>query len=180
MIWVFAAVVLCLAVAVPGFRKLLLILGAIIVCIVLLIVLNQKELKQTPSTNYQPEPPTPPAPPPKLIPPENIEVRDIRSDFSGPGGRVSNVTVRLFNKSPVDTLGEASYRLTIADCKIVANKSSKTTEDCATVDDKTGSFRYLEIPPQQARDDSLTVQGFGVTILGSPRITIKVTSAQAK
>jgi hypothetical protein len=38
----------------------------------------------------------------------------------------------------------------------------------------------LSIPPQEARDVSLTVKNLGVTILGLPRIDLTVTAAQAE
>jgi len=169
-----------LAVAVPGFRKVLLIGGAVIVGFVLLIVLHDKELNQTSSTSHQAGPPQLSAPPPKLIPPTSVEVRDMRTDFPGYSHQVSRVTVRLFNNSTKDTLKKADFRLLIADCKNIANKTAKKGGDCVTVDDETGSFDYLSIPPQQARDVSLTVKNLGVTILGSPQIDFKITSAQAE
>jgi len=169
--------VLLLAVAVPGFRKVLLIGGAMIVGLVLLVVLKESATKQTPSTIYQPEPPTPP---PKQIPPASIEARDIRTDFPGYGRQVSRVTVRLFNNLTKETLKKADFRLLIADCKNIANKAAKKDGDCVTVDDETGSFDYLSVPPQEARDVSLTVKSLGVTILGSPQIDLKITSAQAE
>jgi len=180
LVIIFAAVVLLLAVAVPGFRKVLLIGGVVIVGLVLLVVLNQSTTKQTPSAMYQPGLAVPPLPPPRLIPPSSIEVRDMRTDFPGYSHQVSRVTVRLFNNSTNETLKKADFRLLIADCKNVANKAAKKTGDCVTVDDETGSFDYLNVPPQEARDVSLTVKNLGVTILGSPRIDLTVTGAQAE
>ncbi len=177
---IFAAVVLLLAVAVPGFRKVLLIVGAVIVGFVMLVVLHDRELNQTTSKDYQPGPPPSSAPPPKPIPPTTIEVRDMRTDFPGYSHQVSRVTVRLFNNSTQQTLKRADFRLLIADCKNVANKAVKMSGDCVTVDDETGSFDYLNVPPQEARDVSLTVKNLGVTILGSPQIDFKITSAQAE
>jgi hypothetical protein len=176
MVWISAAVVLLLAVAVPGFRKVILICGAVIVGIVVISLIATQ--KQTPSTYYASKPSSPPPAPPKIIPPASIEVRDIRSDFSG--SYISHVTVRLFNNSSTETLKKAEYRLMVADCKSVKNNLAKKSEDCTTVDDETGSFEYLTIPPQQARDTSLSVQGAGVRILGSPRIDLTVTAAQAE
>jgi len=177
---IFAAVVLWLAVAVPRIRKALLIGGVVVVGLVLLVVLNESTTKQTPSTIYQPGLAVPPLPPPKLIPPASIEARDIRTDFPGYGRQISRVTVRLFNNSTQETLKKADFRLLIADCKNVANKAAKKSGDCVTVDDETGSFDYLNVPPQEARDVSLTVKNLGVTILGSPRIDFTVTAAQAE
>lgn len=177
---IFAAVVLWLAVAVPGFRKVLLIGGVVIVGVVLLVVLKESTTKQTPSAIYQPGLAVPALAPPKLIPPASIEARDIRTDFPGYGRQISRVTVRLFNNSTQETLKKADFRLLIADCKGVANKTAKKSGDCVTVDDETGSFDYLNVPPQEARDVSLTVKNLGVTILGSPRIDLTVTAAQAE
>jgi hypothetical protein len=180
MVWIFAAVVLLLAVAVPGFRKVLLVGGAVVVCLVLLVVIRESATKQTPSASYQPGPPAPPAPAPKFILPTSIEARDIRTDFPGYSHQVSRVTVRLFNNSTKETLKKADFRLLIADCKNTANNAAMKGGDCVTVDDETGSFDYLSIPPQEARDVSLTVKNLGVTILGSPQIDFKITSAQAE
>ena len=180
LVIIFAAVVLLLAVAVPGFRKFLVIGGVVIVGLVLLVVLNQSTTKQTPSAIYQPGLAVPPLSPPQLIPPTSIEARDIRTDFPGYGRQISRVTVRLFNNSTQETLKKADFRLLIADCKNVANKAAKNSGDCVTVDDETGSFDYLNVPPQEARDVSLTVKNLGVTILGSPRIDLTVTAAQAE
>lgn len=104
----------------------------------------------------------------------------MRTDFPGYSHQVSRVTVRLFNNSTNETLKKADFRLLIADCKNVANEAAKKTGDCVTVDDETGSFDYLNVPPQEARDVSLTVKNLGVTILGSPRIDFTVTGAQAE
>jgi len=177
---IFAAVVLWLAVAVPGFRKVLLIGGVVIVGLVLLVVLKQSTTKQTPSAIYQPGLAIPSLSPQKLIPAASIEARDIRTDFPGYGRQISRVTVRLFNNSTQDTLKKADFRLLIADCKNVANKAVKNSGDCVTVDDESGSFDYLNIPPQEARDVSLTVRNLGVTILGSPQIDLTITAAQAE
>ena len=177
---IFAAVVLWLAVAVPGIRKVLLIGGVVIVGLVLLVVFKESTTKQTPSASYQPGLAVPPLSPPQLIPPTSIEARDIRTDFPGYGRQISRVTVRLFNNSTQATLKKADFRLLIADCKNVANKAAKNSGDCVTVDDETGSFDYLNVPPQEARDVSLTVKNLGVTILGAPRIDLTVTAAQAE
>ncbi len=177
---ILAAIVLLLAVAVPGFRKVLLLGGLVIVALVLLVVLNESPTKQTPSAIYQPGLAVPALSPPKLIPPGSIEARDIRTDFPGYGRQISRVTVRLFNNSTQETLKKADFRLLIADCKNVANKAAKNSGDCVTVDDETGSFDYLNVQPQEARDVSLTVKNLGVTILGSPRIDLTVTAAQAE
>jgi hypothetical protein len=177
---IFAVVVLWLAVAVPGIRKVLLIGGVVIVGLTLLVVLNESTTKQPASAIYQPGLAVPPLAPPKLIPPASIEARDIRTDFPGYGRQISRVTVRLFNNSRQETLKKADFRLLIADCKNVANKAAKESGDCVTVDDETGSFDYLNVPPQEARDVSLTVKNLGVTILGSPRIDLTVTAAQAE
>lgn len=175
-----AAVVLWLAIAAPGIRKVLLIAGVVIVGLVLLVVLNESTTKQTPPAIYQPGLAVPPPSPPKLIPPASIEARDIRTDFPGYGRQISRVTVRLFNNSTQETLKKADFRLLIADCRNVANKAARKSGDCVTVDDETGSFDYLNVPPQEARDVSLTVRNLGVTILGSPRIDLTVTAAQAE
>ncbi len=177
---ILAAIVLLLAVAVPGFRKVLLLGAVVIIGLVLLVVFNESSTKQTPSAIDQPGLAVPPSPPPKLIPPASIEARDIRTDFPGYGRQISRVTVRLFNNSTQETLKKADFRLLIADCKNVANKVAKKSGDCVTVDDETGSFDYLNVPPQEARDVSLTVKNLGVTILGSPRIDFTVTAAQAE
>jgi hypothetical protein len=152
----------------------------VIVGLVLLVVLNESPTKQTPSAIYQPGLAVPPPPPPKLIPPASIEARDIRTDFPGYGRQISRVTVRLFNNSTQEALKRADFRLLIADCKNAANKVAKKSGDCVTVDDETGSFDYLNVPPQEARDVSLTVKNLGVTILGSPRIDFTITAAQAE
>ena len=176
---IFAVVVLWLAVTVSGIRKFLLIGGVLIVGLVLLVVLNESTTKQTTSASYQPGLAVPPLSPPRLIPPASIEARDIRTDFPGYGRQISRVTVRLFNNSTQETLKKADFRLLIADCKNVAIEAAKSG-DCVTVDDETGSFDYLNVPPQEARDVSLTVKNLGVTILGSPRIDLTVTAALAE
>jgi hypothetical protein len=169
-----------LAVAVPRFRKVLLIGGVVIVGLVLLVVLNQSATKQTPSAIYQTGLAAPALPPPKRIPPASIEVRDIRTDFPGYRRQISRVTVQLFNNSTQEALKKTDFRLLIADCSNIANQSAKNHGDCVTVDDETGSFDYLNIPPQEARDVSLTIKNLGATILGSPRIDLIVTAAQAE
>jgi hypothetical protein len=122
----------------------------------------------------------PPLPPPKLIPPASVEVRDIRTDFPGYGRQISRVTVRLFNNSAKETLKKINFRLLIADCRNIENRAAKNSGDCVTVDDETGSFDYLNVPPQETRDVSLTIKNLSVTILGSPRTDLRVTAAQAE
>ena len=180
LVIIFAAVVLLLAVAVPGFRKVLLIGGVVIVGLVLLVVLKESPTKQTPSAIDQPGLAVPALAPPKLIPPASIEARDIRTDFPGYGRQISRVTVRLFNNSTQETLKKADFRLLIADCRNIENRPAKNRGDCVTVDDETGSFDYLNVPPQEARDVSLTIKNLSVAILGSPRIDLTVTAAQAE
>jgi hypothetical protein len=182
MVWIFAAVVLWLAVAVPSFRKILLIGAGVVVCVIVLVILFDSLPKDKESSKLTPAASALPPPTPKPIPPDDVETGEMRSDFVGSGGQVRNVTVRLFNHSVNETLSKADYRLTIADCKGRPGTKANATGgvSCATVHDETGSFEYIRIPPQQARDVSLTVQGFGVTILGSPKIDLKITAAQAE
>lgn len=179
MIWIFAAVVLVLAVAVPGFRKVLLVGFAVICGLALLIWFSNS--RPSPNTPVEAAAPlTVTAPPPKLIPVDQVEVGEIRSDFGGYNRQVSNITARIFNNSTTDTLKSADYRLNVDDCKKVTQTSAAEKRSCTTVHEETGSFTYLSVPPQQARDVNLTLQPFGVTVLGFARIKVQITAARAE
>jgi hypothetical protein len=182
MVWVFAAVVLFLAVLVPGFRKVILVGGAILgVVIAIVILANFGGQGKSQTTVSAPSAPVnfPPREPPKLIPADQIQTGELRSNFDG--HRISFITVRIHNNSEQDTLDSADFRLTVDDCERAQGDTTKHTSRCATVHDERGSFS-LEVPPKQARDVALTLQPAwtDVTILGSPQVKVLVTTARAK
>jgi hypothetical protein len=181
MVWVFAAVVLCLAVLVPGFRKVILVGGAILGVVVAIVILaNLGGQGKSQTTVSAPSAPVsfPLQQPPKLIPADQIQTGELRSNFDG--HRISFITVRIHNNSEQDTLDSADFRLTVDDCERAQGDTTKHTR-CATVHDERGSFT-LEVPPTQARDVALTLQPAwtDVTILGSPQVRVLVTTARAK
>jgi hypothetical protein len=181
MIWIFAAVVLCLAVFLPAFRKVILVGVALLVIVVVLIVNSWRTPTQTTSSSpptVRPQAPTlQPRAPPREIPVKQVEVDNIRFDFgAAQGNRLRALTARIYNNSAEDTLDRAEYQLLIEDCEL------KGAARCTTVDDEKGSF-YLEVPPRQARDTIFQLKAppwDEVTILGSPRIKVLITRALAK
>jgi hypothetical protein len=178
MVWLFAAVVLCLAVMVPGFRKVVLIGGAIVIVLIVLFVLAPNGSKAPDVTPPATSAPLQPPAPPKLIPPDQVEAADLRSNFYGK--TVSAITARIYNNSEQDTLESATFRLTVDDCER-SGGTKKRASPCATVHDETGTF-YLEVPPKQARDVSISLKPEWpqVSILGSPQTRLLITEARAK
>jgi hypothetical protein len=184
VVWIFAAVVLWLAVAVPGFRKVLLIgvgLLAALAFIAFLVIEVKTSLEQkgtsknstpyaAPSSNSQP----PKAP--KEIPIEQLRI----GNFRGVSNPVQYFRARIYNDSPTDTLASLQYRLTIDDCSSVAMPESKDSRRCTRVHDETQWLNYPEVPPGQARDVSIEVRGSGVSVLGSPKIEVAPITARAK
>jgi hypothetical protein len=108
--WVFAGIVLCLAVFVPGFRKVLLIGAGVIAGIAALIAItssiqdeNRKAARREAARAEVQTPATPPTAP-KQIPATSAAAGEIRSDFQPGFTSVTHMTARIFNNSNTDTL----------------------------------------------------------------------------
>ena len=176
--WIFASIVLCLAVVGPYFRKMLLILSAAVIVIIAIIAINDSSRRassETAAASQSVSPPMPPPPPPREIPVRQIEVGNIWSNFGSNYqalNRIDQVSARIYNNAPDDALDTVEYQLLIEDCD---------GKRCVTVDDEKGSF-YLPIPHGQARDTGFALKGAGfgsIAILGRPRIKVLITKAIA-
>jgi hypothetical protein len=179
MAWIFAAVVLCLLVFVPAFRKAGLIIGAIVVGLGIVVWLissiadeRQRHTETQQTTSAQSSAPTPP----KTIPINEIRFTDLHWQFNQQR-QLGGVSFRMYNDSKTKTLDSYKYRLTIDDCR-TSDKESSTS--CATVHDQS-ALVYLTIPPMQARDTNISVpkEGYmvGPTILGKPRVNLEIIEA---
>jgi hypothetical protein len=179
MAWIFAAVVLCLLVFVPGFRKAALILLGVLAGIAFIAIIANS-IRDEQRRYAETHPPTPVQPSPTQIPRKTIPTALIRfSDLHwqlNQERRINSVSLRVYNDSETDTLDSIKYRLTIDDCRLM----DKASAHCATVHDQT-SLVYMNIPPKQARDASISVPvesyGASPTILGTPKLQLNIVEA---
>jgi hypothetical protein len=184
MAWIFAAVVLALVSAYgPGVRKVVLVVAGAVGALVLLGRIGEFDrlgrigefdrpfARPITQNNHVKKAPLRS---PKRIPPEQIEIGDLRSNFEAEGG--NSIDVRIHNNSPADTLASADYTILIDDCQGTEMEPSH----CATVSDDKGTI-VLEVPPREARDVTINAHGpYSVlTMLGHPRIRMTITAARA-
>ncbi len=205
MVWIFVAVVfLLLAVLSPGFRKFgLPLAGAAIVIIVALILLNEQNKPN----------PAPAATDSKVRPATHGRVRDfddflierqdkddpeaknriplaqvrfgqLKPTFGPQANAIQSIQARLYNDSKKFSLTDYSYYLVIQDC--VETKSSvPPTAECTTVYDQRQRGPSVVVPPNQARDITISIPVDSATfaptfkILGEARIELTPTDTRA-
>jgi hypothetical protein len=204
MVWIFAAVVLLLAVLSPRFRKFgLALAGATIVIIVALILLNERNKPN----------PAPAAIDPKARPATHgrmpdlddylIERQDkddpeaknrisltevrfgqIKPTFGPQANAIQSIQARLYNDSKRFSLTDFSYYLIVQDC-VGTEPHEASTAQCTTVYDQRQRGTPVVVPPNQARDITISIPVDSVTfaptfkILGKPRIELTPTDTRA-
>ena len=206
MVWIFVAVVfLLLAVLSPGFRKFgLPLAGAAIVIIVALILLNERNKPN----------PAPAATDSKVRPATHGRVRDfddylierqdkddpeaknrislaevrfgqLKPTFGPQANAIQSIQARLYNDSKKFSLTDYSYYLVIQDCVETKSSSVPSTAECTTVYDERRRGPPVVVPPNQARDITISIPVDSVTfaptfkILGEPRIELTPTDTRA-
>lgn len=154
MLWLLVAiVVLWLAVASSGFRRLLAILAGIVVIGIVLLFASLQVDQNARTKEAQAA---------KLrIPSTNVELVDMRM---GTDSSFVKLTGRVRNNDPTFTLTHVELRIRVQECPppVVGGEVK-----CETVGDTTESI-FVNVPPQQAReiDDYVSFSG-----IGSPRMT---------
>jgi hypothetical protein len=174
MAWIFAAVVVVLAVYSPDFRKVALVIGGAAGVFAFFARVGEFDRIPSPAITHNSSAKRLAVRPPKRIPTEQIEVGELRANSAGEG--VSSIDVRIHNHSAADTLASVDYALLIDDCQGTETEPSH----CATVSDEKGTI-VLEVPPTQARDVTINAHEpySDVTMLGHPRIKMIITAARA-
>jgi hypothetical protein len=204
MKWLFATVIVLLAVLLPKFRKFgLALAGVLILVIVVIMVTSRDQSKPTPA----PAPATAPIPSvgstrmqdfedyridrldkedpdaKGRIAPSEVRLEQIEPNLTPPGS-MHSIHIRLYNNSPRFTLTDYSYYLAVEDC-IDAKSKEPGAAECTTVYDQRSRGTPLTVPPGQARDITINLPADPVTqappfkILGKARIALNVTDTRA-
>ena len=204
MVWIFAAIVLLLALLSPRFRKFgLALAGATIVIIVALILLNERNKPN----------PAPAAIDPKARPAAHSSIPDlddylierqdkddpeaktrisltevrfgqIKPTFGPQANAIQSIQARLYNDSKRFSLTDYSYYLIVQDC-VGTEPHDASTAQCTTVYDQRRRGTPVVVPPNQARDITISIPVDSVTfaptfkILGKPRIELTPTDTRA-
>jgi hypothetical protein len=204
MVWIFAAVVLLLALLSPSFRKFGFVLaGAAILVIVVLILLNERnkpnpapaaiDSKAKPATHsrisdlddYLIERQDKDDPEAKSrISLAEVRFGQIKPTFGPQANAIQSIQARLYNDSKRFSLTDYSYYLVVQDCVETASHDPSIPE-CTTVYDQRRHGTPLVVPPNQARDITISIPVDAATfaptfkILGKPRIELAPTDIRA-
>jgi hypothetical protein len=204
MIWIFAAAVLLLAFLSPRFRKFgFALAGTTILMIVVLILLNERNKPNPPPTAINPE--SKPATRNRVsnlddylierqdkddpeaknrIPLSEVRFGQIKPIFGPQANAVQSIQARLYNDSKHFSLTDYSYYLIVQDC-VEAKPHDPSTAQCTTVYDQRQRGTPVVVPPNQARDISISIPVDSVTfapifkIFGQPRIELSPTDTRA-
>jgi hypothetical protein len=204
MVWIIAAIVLLLAVLSPGFRKFgLPLAGAAIVIIVALILVNERnkpvptpiaiDSKGSPATHskvsdlddYLIERHDKEDPEAKSrISLAEIRFGQIKPTFGPQANAIQSIQARLYNDSKRFSLTDYSYYLVVQDC-VEKNPHDPSIAECTTVYDRRQRGTPVVVPPNQARDITISIPVDSATfaptfkILGKPRIELTPTDTRA-
>jgi hypothetical protein len=204
MVWIFAAVVLLLAVLSPRSRKFGLVLAAAaIVIIVALILLNERnkpnpapvpiDSKSRPATHaripdlddYLIERQDKDDPEAKnRISLAEVRFGQIKATFGPQPDAIQSIQARLYNDSKRFSLTDYSYYLVVQDC-VEAKPHESSAALCTTVYDQHQRGTPVVVPPNQARDITISIPVNSATfaptfkILGKPRIELTPTDTRA-
>jgi hypothetical protein len=200
MIWIIAGAVLLLALLSRRFRKFgLAIAGAVIVLIVIVIVVNNRDkpspvpLDSKPRARISNKMPNlddylierqdkedPDAK--NRIPLAEVRFGQIQATFGPQSGAIQSIQARLYNDSKRFSLTDYAYYLVVEDC--VPSKPHDGPR-CTTVYDQRDRGTRVVIPPNQARDISISIPTNPATfsplfkILGKPQIELTPTETRA-
>jgi hypothetical protein len=204
MVWIVAALVLLFALLSPRFRKFgLALAGAAILIIVVLILLNERNKpnpapaaiypKSEPATHsrasdhddYLIERQDRDDPEAKnRISLTEVRFGQIKSTFGPQANAIQSIHARLYNDSKRFSLTNYSYYLVVQDCA-EAKPHDPPTAHCTTVYDQRQRGTPVVVPPNQARDITISIPIDSVTfaptftILGEPRIELTPTDTRA-
>jgi hypothetical protein len=204
MVWIFAAVVFLLALLSPRSRKFgLALAGATIVVIVALILLNERnkpnpapvamDSKRSPAIrsrvadldDYLIERQDKDDPQAKnRISLTEVRFEQIKATFGPQADAIQSIQARLYNDSKRFSLTDYSYYLVVQDC-VETKAHEPSTAQCTTVYDQRQRGTPVVIPPNQARDITISIPVDSVTfaptfkILGKTRIELTPTDTRA-
>jgi hypothetical protein len=205
MVWIFVAVVLLLlAVVSPGFRKFgLPLAGAAIVIIVALILLNERNKPNpAPAATDSKANPAAHSRAPDLddylierqdkddpearnrISLAEVRFGQIKPTFGPQANAIQSIQARLYNDSKRFSLTDYSYYLVVQDC-VETEPRDPSTAQCTTVYDQRQHGTPVVVPPNQARDITISIPVNAATfaptfrILGKPRIELTPTDIRA-
>jgi hypothetical protein len=204
MVWIFAAVVLLLAVLSPRSRKFGLVLAAAaIVVIVALILLNERnkpnpaplpiDSKSRPATHarvadlddYLIERQDKDDPEAKnRISLAEVRFGQIKATFGPQPDAIQSIQARLYNDSKRFSLTDYSYYLVVRDC-VEAKPHEPSAALCTTVYDRHQRGTPVVVPPNQARDITISIPVDSATfaptfkIFGKPQIELVPTDTRA-
>jgi hypothetical protein len=204
MVWIIAAVVLLLAVLTPRLRKFgFALAGATIIVIVALILLNERnkpnpalvaaDSNVSPATHsrvtnldeYRIERQDNDDPEAKnRISLTEVRFGEIKPTFGPRADAIQSIQARLYNDSKRFSLTDYSYYLVVKDC-VETKPHDPSTAQCTTVYDQRQRGTPMVVPPNQARDITISIPVDSVTfapifkILGKPRIELTPTDTRA-
>ena len=204
MVWIFAAIVLLLALLSPRFRKFgFALAGAAIVIIVVLILLNERNKPNPAAAAYDSKSRTathsriadlddylierqdkddPEAK--NRISLDEVRFGQIKPTFGPQANAIQSIQARLYNDSKRFSLTDYSYYLIVQDCT-ETKPHDPSTAQCTTVFDQRRRGTPVVVPPNQARDITISIPVDAVTfapafkILGEPRIELRPTDTRA-
>lgn len=204
MVWIFAAIVLLLALLSPRFRKFgFALAGAAIVIIVVLILLNERNKPNPAAAAYDSKSRTathgrmadlddylierqdkddPEAK--NRISLAEVRFGQIKPTFGPQANVIQSIQARLYNDSNRFSLTDYSYYLTVQDC-VETTPHDPSTAQCTTVYDQRRRGTPVVVPPNQARDITIPIPVDSVTfapafkILGEARIELRPTDTRA-
>jgi hypothetical protein len=148
MLWLFAAVILVCAILFPRFRKVLLGIAALLVCIA---VVGYFWLKSEESRDASEE-----AASKKRISLNEIELADVELRKENYGSTTYVMTGRVRNRSARYTLSDFTIRITLEDCM--------SDTFCDVVLQRNESPHAESVPPGQARD--FTISSIAISSIG--------------
>ena len=204
MVWIFAAIVLLLALLSPRSRKFgLALAGAAILVIVVLILLNERnkpnpapaaiDSKAKPAIHgrisdlddYLIERQDKDDPEAKSrISLAEVRFGQIKPAFGPQANAIQSIQARLYNDSKLFSLTDYSYYLIVQDC-VETKPHDPSTVQCTTVYDQRQRGTPVVVPPSQARDITVSIPVDSTTfapifkILGKPRFELTPTDTRA-
>jgi hypothetical protein len=204
MKWLFATVIVLLAVLSPKFRKFGLVLAGVLIIAIVVITVNSRDQSNPAPAAAPAAAPIPSVGSTRMQDFEDYRIDRLDKEDPGAKGRIAltevrleqiepnltppgsmhSIHARLYNDSPRFTLTDYSYYLAVEDCVDASSKEPGATE-CTTVYDQRSRGAPLTVPPRQARDITINLPADPVTqappfkILGKARIALNVTDTRA-
>ncbi len=165
MEWLFAAVVLLLLVLFPGFRKVTLVLTALVVAVFIGFIVLSGYLDNQRATEEL-----------SAIKTDNLIISNVSLIGDDSKNLYWAVDGRIENKSTFE-LQSLKIRVKFFDCP--SNKTPGITPDCKIYWDHSSSV-FISIPPNQVRDFNASIQTPNSQPLGFRKWTYEVNEIRAK